>query len=222
MGVLLSLKDVKKEFCLKGVTIPVLKGVSITVGSGEIIAVLGASGVGKSTLLHVIGTIERPTQGEVLYDGFDVISKSDDELARFRNENIGFVFQFHHLLNEFTALENVMMPFLINGKDFEEARGEAEKLLDSVGLSERYNHKPGELSGGEQQRVAIARALMLRPSLLLCDEPTGNLDTKTASDVQKLLLNLNREHDMTMIIVTHNKDFAFETNRVVTMVDGKI
>ena len=186
------------------------------------IAIIGASGVGKSTLLHIIGTLDRPTEGKVLFDGNDIFKLDSEELARFRNKKIGFVFQFHHLLPEFTALENTMMPALINRTDKAEAEDIAKKLLKEVGLGERLNHKPGKLSGGEQQRVAVARALVLSPELVLADEPTGNLDTHTGEEIHSLLREINKTKGTTFILVTHNEKLASRADRIVKMVDGRI
>jgi lipoprotein-releasing system ATP-binding protein len=192
----------------------------LTVASQETVAVLGASGVGKSTLLHILGTLERPSGGGVLYDGVDVFTFSADQLAAFRNRSIGFVFQFHHLLPEFTALENTMMPALIAHKSSKEARELAESILEQVGLSHRLIHRVGELSGGEQQRVAVARALVLRPRILLADEPTGNLDTKTGRNIHDLLLRLNEEHHVSLLVVTHNMELAAMMARRYQMKEG--
>jgi len=185
------------------------------------VAIVGASGVGKSTLLHILGTLERPDSGEVICDGHNVFAYSDDALASFRNQAIGFIFQFHHLLPEFDALENVMMPALIRGMNAKKARQLAQAVLNRVGLANRSNHKTGELSGGEQQRVAVARALVLRPTILLADEPTGNLDPRTSETVHDLLLSLNREDGITAIIVTHNMKLAERLSRQITLIDGK-
>src|SRR3989338_59969 len=185
-------------------------------------AVVGASGVGKSTLLHIMGALDRPTKGDVFYKDEKNFCQTDKRLAIFRNKNIGFVFQFDHLLPEFTALENVMMPVLIGGGDRNSARKMAEGLLSDVGLKERRGHKPGELSGGEQQRVAIARALIQSPDVLLADEPTGNLDTHTGDEVFNQLLKLNNEKGITMVIVTHNERLVSKMKRNIRMLDGKI
>lgn len=186
------------------------------------ISVMGASGVGKSTLLNILGTLDRPTTGEVIFNGMNICEKSDMELASFRNSKIGFIFQFHHLLPEFTAFENVMMPAIIHKKDRRKAIQAAEELLAKVGLQDRMHHRPGELSGGEQQRVAIARALINTPEIILADEPTGNLDTHTGEEVFDLLRKINQESNTTFILVTHNEKLAHQTNRILKMVDGQI
>jgi lipoprotein-releasing system ATP-binding protein len=201
--------------------VEVLKGVDLTFSHGEKAAIVGASGVGKTTLLHVLGTLDRPTAGKVLYEGKDIFNMNEKDLAFFRNREIGFVFQFHHLLPEFNALENTMMPCLIQGLPKREASSLAEAILDVVGLEERLSHKPGELSGGEQQRVAVARALVLGPKVLLADEPTGNLDTKTGESVFDLLQELNQTKGVTLIIVTHNLRLAEKMTRQIQLVDGK-
>ncbi len=198
----------------------VLRGVTLTVLEGEIIAIVGASGAGKSTLLHIIGTLDRPTSGSVLYEGTDVFSMSDVDLARFRNEKIGFVFQFHHLLPEFTAVENVVMPALIAGKKLPEARPRALALLKEVGLEDRAEQKPPKLSGGEAQRVAVARALMNSPRVVLADEPSGNLDSTNAEMLHNLLWEYSRKTGQTFIIVTHNESLARKADRVVRIADG--
>ena len=199
----------------------VLKGVDLTFSQGEKAAIVGASGVGKTTLLHVLGTLDRPTVGKVLYEGKDVYTLSEKGLAHFRNREIGFVFQFHHLLPEFNALENTMMPCLIQGIPEKESVSRAEAILTLVGLKERLSHKPGELSGGEQQRVAVARALVLEPKVLLADEPTGNLDAKTGESVFDLLRELNRIKGVTLIVVTHNLKLAEKLSRQIQLVDGR-
>ena len=199
----------------------VLKGIDLTFVVGEKAAIVGASGAGKTTLLHVLGTLDRPTAGKVLYEGKDVYSTNEKGLALFRNREIGFVFQFHHLLPEFNALENTMMPCLIQGIPRKESASRAEAILTLVGLKERISHKPGELSGGEQQRVAVARALVLEPKVLLADEPTGNLDTKTGESVFDLLQELNRIKGVTLIVVTHNLKLAENLSRQIQLIDGK-
>ena len=201
--------------------VEVLKGADLTFSRGEKAAIVGASGVGKTTLLHILGTLDRPTSGKVLYEGKDIYALNEKDLALFRNREIGFVFQFHHLLPEFNALENTMMPCLIQGIPKKESTSRAEAILTLVGLKERLTHKPGELSGGEQQRVAVARALVLGPKVLLADEPTGNLDTKTGESVFDLLRELNQVKGITLIVVTHNIKLAEKLSRQIQLIDGK-
>jgi lipoprotein-releasing system ATP-binding protein len=210
-----------KSYGDKSKRVEVLKGVDLTFSQGEKAAIVGASGVGKTTLLHVLGTLDRPTAGKVLYEGKDVYTMNETGLAHFRNREIGFVFQFHHLLPEFNALENTMMPCLIQGIPKKESISRAEAILTLVGLKERLSHKPGELSGGEQQRVAVARALVLEPKVLLADEPTGNLDTKTGESVFDLLRELNQIKGVTLIVVTHNLRLAEKLSRQIQLVDGR-
>ena len=217
---LVTVQNVTKTFEHEGRSLEVLKGIDLEIASGEMLTIVGPSGAGKSTLLHLIGTLDLPTQGQILYGGRDVTRLGSSDLAEFRNRSIGFVFQFHHLLPEFTALENVMMPGLIQGGRRLEDR--ARRLLDEVGLSERLTHRPGELSGGEQQRVALARALVMEPKLVLADEPTGNLDSQTSDSVQSLIFDLNQRHGITFLIVTHSRDFAAMMPRQVSMKDGRI
>jgi lipoprotein-releasing system ATP-binding protein len=219
---LVEVVNMYKTFPHASGELEVLRDLTLDLYVGEVAAVVGASGAGKSTLLHCLGTLDLPTRGQVLFEGIDVAELSPPELAKFRNATIGFVFQFHHLLPEFDALENVMMPGLIGRLPTREARERASEMLDAVGMSHRLTHRPGELSGGEQQRVAIARALVMRPKLLLADEPTGNLDTKTSADVHELLLRLNQEHQMTMLLVTHNMDLAGQAPRMIRMADGQL
>lgn len=202
--------------------IEVLKGVELTIMPGEMLAIEGASGAGKSTLLHILGALERPTEGMVYFQKIDLMDRSDGELAEIRNRHIGFVFQFHHLLPEFSAVENTMMPGLIQGMSPKEAIRNAEKILVQLGLGDRLQHKPGELSGGEQQRVALARALMLNPRVILADEPTGNLDTKTGRDVHTLMVRINQEQGITIVVVTHNPALATRMTRRVLLVDGRL
>jgi len=212
--------DLKKSFHLDKTEIHVLNGVSLTIARGEMVAIVGASGAGKTTLLHILGTLDTPTSGAVRFNGEDVFAKDEPTLADFRNRTIGFVFQFHHLLPEFTALENVMLPALIQRQPEEAARAAAASLLTDVGLAHRLEHRTGELSGGEQQRVAVARALVLRPDLVLADEPTGNLDTHTGDDVFRLMRDLNRAKGVTFVIVTHNEVLSNQADRIIRMVDG--
>jgi len=195
---------------------------NLHVAPGERLAVVGASGVGKSTLLHILGTLDRPTNGKILFGDKDVLLWSDKELARFRNRHIGFVFQFHHLLPEFNALENAIMPGLIAGMARKEAVSMATPLLERLGLADRLRHRPGELSGGEQQRVAVARALFLRPSVFLADEPSGNLDSRTGRNLHDLLVALNEELQLTMVVVTHNIELAAMMQRTLRLVDGQL
>lgn len=202
--------------------IDVLKDISLTFRSGEAVAIYGASGVGKSTFMHILGTLDRPTAGRIIYRGQDLFSKEERALAAFRNREVGFIFQLHHLLPEFNALENTMMPALIRGIQRKEATMKAEEILVEVGLGDRMTHKPGELSGGEQQRVAVARSLILQPTLMLADEPTGNLDTKTGGAIHDLLMRLNTEKRVTLIVVTHNPEIASRISRRIQMVDGKV
>jgi lipoprotein-releasing system ATP-binding protein len=217
---LLEIKNLSKSFEHNGKTIDVLKGLSLVVDSGQMCAVVGASGAGKSTFLHVVGTLDRPTSGTIKVGGDEVTAMSEKALAEFRNRTIGFVFQFHHLLPEFTALENTMMPGLIRKMNREKLEADAREILEEVGLSQRMTHKPGELSGGEQQRVALARALVLRPPLLLADEPTGNLDGKTADAIHDIFIAMNERYGTTMLLVTHNAGLAKRLPRVLRLADG--
>lgn len=217
---LVRVEDMHKSFVHGNRVIEVLRGVDLTLERGELASIIGASGAGKSTLLHCLGTLDLPTSGSIFFDGLDVVGLNPPELAAFRNESVGFVFQFHHLLPEFSALENVMMPALIGRWPAAKAKAAATEVLAQVGLGDRLAHRPGELSGGEQQRVAIARALVMRPKLLLADEPTGNLDTRTSDEVHELLFRLNKEQQITMLIVTHNLELAGRTPRRIRMADG--
>ena len=219
---LIRIADLHKSYYDGESELPVLQGVSLEIYMSELLAIVGASGVGKSTLLHIIGTLDRPTAGSVLYDEQDVFTLSDTELARFRNKEIGFVFQFHHLLPEFTALENVAMGGLITSSNNKSVYKEAESLLDYVGLSERLSHYPSQLSGGERQRVAIARSLINQPKVVLADEPTGNLDRRNSEAVLELLWDLNAKSGQTFVIVTHNQELAQQVDRVIQLVDGKV
>jgi lipoprotein-releasing system ATP-binding protein len=205
-----------------GSELRILEGVEIAVSAGEAVAIIGASGAGKSTLLHLLGGLDRPTAGEVILDGRALAKMSERELATVRNERIGFVFQFHHLLREFTAAENVMMPILIGGGSHADAKNRATDLLRQVGLSERLTHKPWQLSGGEQQRVAVARALANRPSVVIADEPSGNLDTHTGEQLHELFFRLRSEHGVALVIATHNRELADRADRVLQMKEGQL
>ena len=213
---------IEKYYEKVGHRIEVLKGVDLHLARGEMIAVVGASGTGKTTLLHILGTLDRPTAGTLLYEGVKVLSKNDIELSAYRNKTVGFVFQSHHLLPEFSALENVMMPGLIGGQEKAEMAEKAAEILEKVKLSDRIQHKVGELSGGEQQRVALARAIIMKPLLLLADEPTGNLDTKTGYKVFQLLQEMSAEYSLSAVMVTHNLQLAGEMNRCLTLAEGKL
>lgn len=202
--------------------LPVLKGIDLTVNAGEILSIMGASGVGKSTLLHILGALDRPTSGKVLYEGENIFEFSDKKLDQFRSKNVGFIFQFHHLLSEFSAIENVAMGALISGSGKEEAFSRANELLGYVGLSDRLDHSPSKLSGGERQRVAVARALINQPKVVLADEPTGDLDLKTSETIHDLIWQLNEQINQTFIIVTHESYLAERGDRVIHLVDGKI
>ena len=222
MSNLLELRDIRKSYGFGAGKVEVLKGITMTVAAGETIALVGASGAGKTTLLHIMGTLDLPSGGTIVFQGEEIFRRSETALASFRNRTIGFVFQFHHLLPEFTALENVMMPGLISRQKRHEVEGRAEELLGKVGLAHRLTHRPTELSGGEQQRVAIARALLQSPALLLADEPTGNLDRKTSDEVNDVLRQLHYELDITLIIVTHNERLASSMGKIVQLEDGRI
>lgn len=202
--------------------VEVLRGISLQVRAGEIVVIMGPSGVGKSTLLNMIGTLDKPSDGKIFINGDDVSQFPEKKLARFRNQHIGFIFQFHYLLPEFTALENVLMPRMVKDKDWKSAEQHAVNLLAEVGLENRLFHKPNQLSGGEQQRVAIARAFMNRPKLILADEPTGDLDTQNSQALFKLILGLNQKYRQTFIIVTHNEMFAEQAHRIIHLYDGAI
>jgi lipoprotein-releasing system ATP-binding protein len=219
---LILVENLSKSFGHGPKRIDVLKDISLIFRSGEAVAIYGASGVGKSTFMHILGTLDRPTAGRIIYRGQDLFSMEERALAAFRNREVGFIFQLHHLLPEFNALENTMMPALIRGIQRKEAAMKAEEILVEVGLGDRITHKPGELSGGEQQRVAVARSLILQPALMLADEPTGNLDTKTGRVIHDLLMRLNIEKRVTLIVVTHNPEIASGIPRRIQMVDGKV
>lgn len=215
---MIEARDIHKSFD----TLEVLKGVNLSVQKGEIVAIIGKSGAGKTTLLQIIGTLDRPTKGRIIIDNTDVFAMKDRELAAFRNKHIGFIFQFHQLLPEFTALENVCIPAMIAREKESEYKPRAEKLLRELGLSDRFNHKPNELSGGEKQRVAAARALMMNPDIILADEPTGSLDEKNKKELSDLLLQLRKEYGQTILLVTHDKELANIADRIIEIKDGII
>ena len=215
---MIKIENIKKRFG----TLQVLKGINLTVNDGEIISIAGPSGAGKTTLLQIIGTLDKPDEGNVCYNGTDVFSLKEKELSQFRNRNIGFIFQFHQLLPEFTALENVCIPAMIAKTDKREYMKRAKELLDFLGLKDRMEHKPSELSGGEKQRVAVARALINHPSVILADEPSGSLDMKNKEDLHKLFFRLRDELGQTFVIVTHDETLAVQTDRTIHLVDGKI
>lgn len=215
---MIQVNDIHKSFG----DLEVLKGVNLAVDKGEIVAVIGKSGAGKTTLLQIIGTLDRPTKGQVVVDGTDVFALKEKELAAFRNRHIGFIFQFHQLLPEFTALENVCIPAMIAREKEAGYRPRAEQLLTDLGLGERMNHKPNELSGGEKQRVAAARALMMNPDIILADEPTGSLDEKNKKELSELLLQLRKQYGQTILLVTHDKELAAMADRTIEIIDGVI
>ena len=222
MSPLIAATQVVKGYRTAAGYVPVLAGLDLAVATGEMVAIVGASGVGKSTLLHVLGSLDRPESGQVVVAGQDVFTLDEDRLRQFRNQTLGFVFQFHHLLPEFTALENVMMPILIARRPLAEARERAKALLDELGLADRVEHRPGALSGGEQQRVAVARALVQSPRALLGDEPSGNLDQETGDRLHGLLRRLNREKGITVVVVTHNDRLAATADRVLRLDGGRL
>jgi lipoprotein-releasing system ATP-binding protein len=222
MSNLLSVRDLHKSFVEGGEEIHVLRGLDLELEGGERLAVIGESGVGKSTLLHILGTLDRPTAGRILYQGKEVPTSDETALSHFRNQEIGFVFQFHYLLPDFSALENVMFPALIEGVESDRAREQAEALLEKVGLRDRMSHRPGKLSGGEQQRVAVARSVILEPKLILADEPTGSLDLRIGEEVQDLLFQLNEEKQIALIVATHNREFAKKIGRRVELKEGRL
>ena len=221
-ALLIRVEGLVKHYTDAGRVVRVLEGVDLVVRSAEKVAIVGESGVGKSTLLHILGALDRPTAGVVRYGDADLQSLSPRALATFRNHEIGFVFQFHHLMADLSAEENVMMPALIAGYGWDRARQEARRILERVGLGDRLDHKPGELSGGEQQRVSVARAVVLSPRTLLADEPTGNLDPATGEDVQRLLIELNRERNVALVVVTHNPRLAGAMDRVLRLYEGRL
>lgn len=218
----IRIHNISKEFQIGQETLTVLKGIQLDIQPREMVSIVGASGAGKSTLMHLLGALDRPSDGTIFYGAQDIFQLTEAALAKFRNTSIGFVFQFHHLLPEFTAAENVMMPLLINGMSRKEALQKAEAALQEVGLQARTRHKPGELSGGEQQRVAIARAIVNDPAVVLADEPTGNLDTKTGDAISAVLHRLNTEKGMIIVLVTHNEALAQTANRIIHLSDGQI
>lgn len=215
---MIEVKNIHKSFG----TLEVLKGVTLTVEKGEIVSIIGKSGAGKTTLLQIIGTLDKPNEGKVIIDGVDVFALKEKELADFRNKHIGFIFQFHQLLPEFNALENVMMPALIAHMEETAAETKAIQLLTELGMAERLTHKPNELSGGEKQRVAAARAMMMSPDVILADEPSGSLDENNKKELHKLLIQMREQYGQTIIIVTHDKELAEISDRVIEMVDGKV
>lgn len=219
---MIQVRNLEKTFLKDGKRIDVLRGLDLKIEDGDSLAILGVSGAGKTTFVHILGTLDHPTSGEVLFNGLDVFKWPEKKLASFRNRTIGFVFQFHHLLPEFSSLENTMMPALISGMSRRNALAKAETILHDVGLGDRMTHKPAELSGGEQQRVAVARALVMEPEILLADEPTGNLDTETGRKIEDILLELNRRKRITLIVVTHNQSLADRMSRSIGLRDGEI
>jgi lipoprotein-releasing system ATP-binding protein len=219
---LILVENLFKSFGRAPKKVDVLKDITLTFSTGEAVAIYGSSGVGKTTFMHILGTLDRPTSGRIIYRGQDLFSMEEKVLAAFRNREVGFVFQLYYLLPEFNALENTMMPALIQGMQRRQAAVKAEEILVEVGLKDRITHKPGELSGGEQQRVAVARSLILQPTLLLADEPTGNLDTATGHAIHDLLMRLNTEKGVTLIVVTHNREIASRMRRRIQMMDGKV
>lgn len=221
---MLQVKNLHKSYFQQASRLHVLKGIDLTIDKGEVVAIVGPSGAGKSTLLHIVGGLDKPEEGEVIFDGRDLYKLKENERAKVRNRQVGFVFQFYHLLPEFTALENVILPALVKEKIFnvERVKSQGSRLLEKVGLEGRQAHKPQELSGGEQQRVAIARALINSPDVLLCDEPTGNLDSESGKQIIELLLDLNRKNKQTLVIVTHDDSIAGQAHRIVHIRDGRL
>jgi lipoprotein-releasing system ATP-binding protein len=222
MSSLVEVRDLHKTYLDTGAEIQVLRGVDLDIREGERMAIVGESGVGKSTLLHILGTLDKPTSGRILYHGQEMPVNDEDALSEFRNRDVGFVFQFHYLLPDFNALENVMLPALIQGWEKEKAEAAAFKLLEKVGLRERVDHRPGKLSGGEQQRVAVARSVILAPKLILADEPTGDLDSKTGEGIEDLLFNLNQDQGIALVVATHNRSFAEKIGRTLELREGRL
>lgn len=222
MSSLVRVEDLHKSFNEGGDEIHVLRGLHMELSMGDRLAIVGESGVGKSTLLHILGTLDRPSRGKVIYRGKELSGMDDDSLSHLRNREIGFVFQFHYLLPDFTALENVMLPALIQDWEWERAREAASKLLEAVGLKDRVTHRPGKLSGGEQQRVAVARSMILEPRLILADEPTGDLDPKTGEEVQDLLFRLNEDKGVALVVATHNRRFAARFGAQMELREGRL
>ena len=222
-----TLKIFNRMLKAKGITksygsLKVLKGIDLEVREGEIVSIVGASGAGKSTLLHILGALDRPDVGTVIFNDENIFKYNDEKLAKFRNQHVGFIFQFHHLLPEFTAIENVIIPQMINGTSFDEAKVIGEELLNAVGLTERINHKPAVLSGGEHQRVAVARSLANDPEIIFADEPTGNLDSKNSEEIHKLIIELKEKFNKTFVIVTHNSSLVNLADKIFEIKDGKI
>lgn len=215
---MIELHDIHKSFG----TLEVLKGIDLTIGKGEVVSIVGPSGAGKTTLLQILGTLDRPDRGQVLFDGIDVSGYKEKQLSAFRNQHIGFVFQFHQLLPEFTAVENVMMPALIGGESMSDARSRAMEMLEYLHLTDRATHKPAELSGGEKQRIAVARALVNRPQVILADEPSGSLDTQNKEELHRLFFDLRDQLGQTFIIVTHDEQLATTTDRTIRLCDGRV
>ena len=215
---MIQLNNITKSFG----TLQVLKGIDLHIGKGEVVSIVGPSGAGKTTLLQIMGTLDTPDTGSVIIDGIDITRLKDKDIAKFRNQRLGFVFQFHQLLPEFTALENVMIPALIGGKSKKQIQARSKELLDFLGLSSRYNHKPAELSGGEKQRVAVARALINNPAIILADEPSGSLDSKNKAELHQLFFDLRDKYGQTFIIVTHDETLSQLTDRTIHIKDGQI
>jgi lipoprotein-releasing system ATP-binding protein len=220
--VVLETRSLHKYYRSGNSLLKVLRGIDFMLHAGEVVSIVGPSGSGKSTFLHLLGGLDRPTEGEVVMDHFNLNSISEEELSSVRNSKIGFIFQFHHLLRDFTALENVMMPLLIGGRSRKQVRDKAAQMLESLGLKDRQHHKPIELSGGEQQRVAVARALVGSPVLILADEPTGNLDRATGEELHEKIFQISRDKGVSFVIVTHNEELARKANRIFKLIDGKL